>query len=91
MRPAGADLVDGASGGHAGAVVIVTSALVAVVTSVAMRGVLYGQLDDQVQQALDRSVGRYNSGFGAPPGRSAGAPTKRVPRSGSASATHPAR
>ena len=48
-------------------VVIVTSALVAVVTGVAMRGVLYGQLDDQVQQALDRSVGRYNSGFGAPP------------------------
>jgi two-component system, OmpR family, sensor kinase len=48
-------------------VVIVTSALVAVVTSLAMRGVLYGQLDNQVNRSLERSVGRYVNGLPDPP------------------------
>jgi two-component system OmpR family sensor kinase len=41
------------------AVVVLTSALVAVVTGLAMRGYLYGRLDDQVALALGRSVDRY--------------------------------
>ncbi|MEP7090741.1 MAG: HAMP domain-containing sensor histidine kinase [Nocardioidaceae bacterium] len=47
--------------------VVLASVLLAVGTSLAMRGFLNGQLDDQVRQALGRSVGRYDSGFAQPP------------------------
>ncbi|MEO5709133.1 MAG: HAMP domain-containing sensor histidine kinase [Nocardioidaceae bacterium] len=49
------------------AVVLVATVLVAVATSLAIRSFLNGQLDDQVQQNLDRSVGRYESGISATP------------------------
>jgi two-component system OmpR family sensor kinase len=52
------------------AVVLVATVLIAVVTTLAMRGLLDGQLDDQVQQALDRSVVRYSSGLPSVPPQS---------------------
>jgi len=45
------------------AVVVVSTVLISAVTSLAMRGLLYGQLDDQVRQALSRSIDRYADGF----------------------------
>ncbi|HET9829925.1 MAG TPA: HAMP domain-containing sensor histidine kinase [Nocardioidaceae bacterium] len=48
-------------------VVVVTSALIALVTSLALRSELYGRLDGDVQQSLARSVGRYNDGHVTPP------------------------
>jgi two-component system OmpR family sensor kinase len=53
-------------------VVMATSALVAVLTSLALRGELYGQLDDDVRQSLSRSVGRYDDGFTDPQPRGEG-------------------
>ncbi len=47
-------------------VVILTSVLVATITTLALRSELYGRLDDGVHQSLARSVDRYNAGFGAP-------------------------
>lgn len=47
------------------AVVVVSTVLISAVTSLAMRGLLYGQLDDQVNGALQRSIGFYENGFGA--------------------------
>lgn len=47
--------------------VTLASVLVAVITSVALRSQLYGQVDDDVHLSLARSVGRYNAGFGGVP------------------------
>src|SRR3954447_20479178 len=49
------------------AVVVCTALLLGIVTTLAMRGVLNGQLDDQVQQALGRSQARNAEGFRTPP------------------------
>jgi two-component system, OmpR family, sensor kinase len=49
------------------ALVLATTVLLAVVSTLAMRGVINGQLDDQVRQALARSEERYADGFTGPP------------------------
>jgi len=48
------------------AVVLVTTVLLTVFTSLAMRGFLVGQLDNNVQKALDRSTVRYHDDFRDP-------------------------
>jgi two-component system OmpR family sensor kinase len=49
------------------ALAIVTSVLLGVMTTLVMRNVLNGNLDEQVEQALGRSVSRNTDGFPSPP------------------------